>query len=90
MIAYVCNNLGSLAMPWNEADRAKDAVIRDRYSSDMSEAVFALIAPLLPAPKKRGRKPTDAQHILNAIFYMIRGGCSWRLLSKDFSSYTTV
>ena len=77
-------------MPWNEADRAKDAVIRDRYSSDMSEAEFALIAPLLPAPKKRGRKPTDAQHILNAIFYMIRCGCPWRLLPKDFPPYTTV
>ena len=77
-------------MPWNEADRAKYAVIRDRYSSDMSEAEFALIAPLLPAPKKRGRKPTDAQHILNAIFYMIRCGCPWRLLPKDFPTYTTV
>ena len=77
-------------MPWNEADRAKYAVILDRYSSDMSEAEFALIAPLLPAPKKRGRKPTDAQHILNAIFYMIRCGCPWRLLPKDFPPYTTV
>ena len=77
-------------MPWNEADRVKYAVIRDRYSSDMSEAEFALIAPLLPAPKKRGRKPTDAQHILNAIFYMIRCGCPWRLLPKDFPPYTTV
>ena len=77
-------------MPWNEADRAKYAVIRDRYSSDMSEAEFALIAPLLPAPKKRGRKPTDAQHILNAIFFMIRCGCPWRLLPKDFPPYTTV
>ena len=77
-------------MPWNEADRAKYAVIRDRYSSDMSEAEFALIAPLLPAPKKRGRKPTDAQHFLNAIFYMIRCGCPWRLLPKDFPPYTTV
>jgi len=77
-------------MPWNEADRAKYAVIRDRYSSDMSEAEFALIAPFLPAPKKRGRKPTDAQHILNAIFYMIRCGCPWRLLPKDFPPYTTV
>jgi transposase len=56
----------------------------------MSEAEFALIAPLLPAPKKRGRKPTDAQHILNAIFYMIRCGCPWRLLPKDFPPYTTV
>ena len=46
-------------MPWNEADRAKYEVIRARYSSDMSEAELALIAPLLPPPKRRGRKPTD-------------------------------
>ena len=49
-------------MPWNEADRVKYEVIRARYSSDMSEAELALIAPLLP-PKRRGRKPTDAQLI---------------------------
>ena len=47
-------------MPWNEADRAKYDVIRPRYSTDMSEAELALIAPLLPKPKRRGRKPTDA------------------------------
>jgi hypothetical protein len=46
-------------MPWNEADRTKYDVIRARYSSDMSEAKFALIAPLLPPPKRRGRKPTE-------------------------------
>jgi transposase len=45
-------------MPWNEADRVKYAVIRGRYSTDMSDAEFELISPLLPAPKKRGRKPT--------------------------------
>jgi hypothetical protein len=46
-------------MPWNEADRVKYDVIRARYSSDMSEAEFALIAPLLPRPKRRGRKLTE-------------------------------
>jgi hypothetical protein len=35
-------------MPWNEADRAKYDVIRERYSSDLSEAEFALIFPSLP------------------------------------------
>ena len=39
-------------MPWNEADRAKYEVIRDRYSTDMSDAEFELISPLLPAPKR--------------------------------------
>jgi transposase len=77
-------------MPWNEADRAKYDVIRARYSSDMSEAEFALIAPLLPPPKRRGRKPTSSQAILNALFYMIRCGCPWRYLPKDFPPFTTV
>ena len=47
-------------MAWDEADRAKYAVIRDRYASDLSDEEFALIEPVLPAPKRRGRKPTDA------------------------------
>lgn len=77
-------------MPWNEADREKYAVICARYSSDMSDAEFALISALLPAPKRRGRKPTDARKILNALFYLIRSGCPWRLLPKDFPPFTTV
>jgi len=77
-------------MPWSEADRIKYDVIRTRYSSDMSEAEFALIAPLLPPPKRRGRKPTDPQAILNAMFYLIRCGCPWRYLPKDFPPFTTV
>jgi transposase len=77
-------------MAWNEADRAKYAVIRGRYASDLSDEEFALIEPVLPAPKPRGRKPTDARTILNALFYMIRCGCPWRYLPKDFPPFTTV
>jgi len=77
-------------MPWSKADRAKYEVIRERYSSDLSEAEFALILPLLPAPKRRGRKPTCAREVLNALFYLIRSGCPWRLLPKDFRPFTTV
>ena len=77
-------------MPWSEADRAKYDVIRERYSSDLSEAEFALIFPLLPLPKRRGRKPTCARELLNALFYLIRSGCPWRLLPKDFPPFATV
>ena len=77
-------------MPWNEADRAKYDVIRDRYSTDMSDAEFELVSALLPPPKVRGRKPTDFRTILNALFYMVRVGCPWRLLPKDFPPFTTV
>jgi transposase len=79
-----------VTMAWDETDRAKYAVIRDRYSSDLSDEEFALIDPILPAPKRRGRKPTDARSILNALFYMIRCGCPWRYLPKDFPPFTTV
>ncbi|MGD1038945.1 MAG: IS5 family transposase [Roseiarcus sp.] len=77
-------------MPWSETDRIKYDVIRDRYSTDMSDEEFELIAALLPPPKKRGRKPTDLRIILDALFYMIRVGCPWRLLPKDFPPFTTV
>jgi putative transposase len=56
----------------------------------MSEAEVALIAPLLPPPKWRGRKPRDAQIILNGFLYSIRCGFPWRSLSKDFPPFTTV
>jgi transposase len=77
-------------MAWDEADRAKYAVIRERYASDLSDEEFALIEPVLPAPKRRGRKPTDPRTILNALFYMVRCGCPWRYLPKDFPPFTTV
>jgi transposase len=78
------------AMPWNETDREKYAVIRQRYASDLSDAEFALVEPLLPARKSCGRKPTDARAILNALFYLLRTGCPWRYLPKDFPPFTTV
>jgi transposase len=77
-------------MPWNKADRLKYAAIGGRYSSDLSDAEFALIAPLLPAAKMCGRKRTDPRIVLNALFYLVRAGCPWRLLPKDFPPFTTV
>lgn len=77
-------------MAWDKAGRAKYAVIRERYASDLSDEEFALVQPLLPAPKRRGRKPTDARSILDALFYMVRCGCPWRYLPKDFPPFTTV
>jgi len=77
-------------MPWNETDREKYAVIRERYASDLSDEEFALVQPLLPASKPRGRKPTEPRAILNALFYLVRAGCPWRYLPKDFPPFTTV
>ena len=77
-------------MPWNETDREKYAPCHQRYASDLSDGEFALVQPLLPPSKRRGRKPTDPRHILDALFYMVRTGCQWRYLPKDFPPFTTV
>ena len=77
-------------MPWNEADREKYSVIRPRYASDLSNAEFERISGLLPEPRRLGRRPTDPRKILNALFYLVRTGCQWRMLPKDFPPFTTV
>jgi transposase len=77
-------------MSWNEADRERYNIVRERYTSDLSDEEYALIEPLLPQPKRRGRKPTPARTILNAIFYLARCACPWRYMPKDFPPYTTV
>jgi transposase len=77
-------------MPWNEADRERHNIVRERYTSDLSDEEYAVIEPLLPQPKRRGRKPTPARTILNAIFYLARCACPWRYMPKDFPPYTTV
>jgi hypothetical protein len=54
--------------PWNETDREKYAVIRERYAGDLSDEEFALVQPLLPVRKSCGRRPADPRAILNALF----------------------
>ena len=58
---------------------------RKPYSTDLSDAQWALVEPLLPAARPGGRpRTTDMREVLNAIFYMVRGGPAWRLLPHDF------
>jgi transposase len=62
-----------------------------RYSSDMTEAEWRVLEPLLPAPAKLGRpRTTDLRSVLNGILYISTTGCQWRLLPKDFPAMSTV
>ena len=56
-------------MPWNEADRVKYDVIRDRYSTDMSDAEFELgFARCFPRPRRKDASRRTSASILNALF----------------------
>jgi putative transposase len=61
-----------------------------RYETDLTDAQFALLEPHLPKPKRTGRPPADLREVLNGILYLVRTGCQWRLLPKDFPPWSTV
>ena len=65
--------------------------MRKLYSTDLSDAEWAWLEPHLPAPKASGRpRLYPLREILNAIFYVVRSGCAWRLLPHDFPPWKTV
>jgi putative transposase len=62
-----------------------------RYPTDLTDTEWTVLTPLIPAAKPGGRpRTTDMREVINAIFYMLRGGCQWRLLPTDFPPYQTV
>ena len=62
-----------------------------RYPSDLSDAEWAVIGPLLPARSRRGRPPVHQRRVIvNAILYVNRAGCAWRYLPSDFPPWRTV
>jgi putative transposase len=66
--------------------------MRQPYSTDLSDAEWYCLEPHLPAPKETGRpRVYPLREILNAIFfYVVRSGCSWRLLHHDFPPWRSV
>jgi transposase len=66
-------------------------MIRRAYQTDLSDAEWTLIEPHLPAPRAPGRPQVHPlREILNAIFYVVRSGCAWRLVPHEFPPWKTV
>ena len=62
-----------------------------RYRSDLSDAGWALIAPLIPPAKRGGRRrEVDLREVLNGVLYVLGTGCQWRALPKDLPPKSTV
>jgi putative transposase len=61
------------------------------YPTDLTDAQWQLLAPLIPPAKSGGRPRTnDMREIVNAILYILRGGCSWRMMPHDLPPWSTV
>lgn len=76
---------------WTPATRAQHTRVSKRYQTDLIDAEWQLIAVFLPMPGSTGRRRGwPMREIVNAIFYVLRGGIAWRLLPKDFPPWQTV
>src|SRR3954467_12146084 len=61
------------------------------YPSDLTDEQWSLLLPLLPPVAENCRpRQTDLRDVLNAIFYLNRAGCPWRMLPRDFPPWRTV
>src|ERR671914_2505598 len=65
--------------------------MRKMYPTDLSDAEWECIEPHLPAPRAPGRPRVHSlREILNAIYYIVRSGCAWRLLPHEFPPWKTI
>ena len=61
------------------------------YPTDMSDGQWQAISRLIPPAKDGGRpREVDMRCLLNGIFYLVRTGCAWRMLPKEYPPWQTV
>ena len=71
--------------------RTDEQVTRHTYPNDLTDKEWAILEPLVRRPSPRGRPSFwSTRRVLDAIFYVLRSGCAWRLLPHDFPPWQTV
>ena len=79
---------------WTEQSRGRMAEIArktKRYPSDLTDEEWERIAPLMPRPGRRGRpREVEFREVINAVRYLVRSGCGWRMLPVHFGHWRTV
>ena len=62
-----------------------------RYPSDLSDAEWALVEPMIPPAKRGGRPRTvNLREVLNGLFYVLSTGCQWDAVPKDLPPKSTL
>ena len=76
---------------WTKENRPKYIRDLNAYPSDLTDAEWALIAPVIPPARHGGaRRTVDVREIVNAIMYVLGTGCQWRAIPKDLPPRSTV
>jgi transposase len=76
---------------WTKENRSRYDRSGLRYESDLTEAEWALVAPLIPPAKHGGAKRrVDVREILNGLMYILSTGCQWRAIPKDLPPRSTL
>jgi putative transposase len=58
---------------------------------DLTDAQWTILEPLIPPEKPGGRpRQVDRRAVLNAIFYVLRAGCAWRMIPREYPPKSTV
>jgi len=75
---------------WTVENRGRYDRSRLRYPSDLTDAEWALVEPLIPAAKRGGNKRTvDVREVVNGVMYILSTGCQWAALPKDLPARST-
>ena len=75
---------------WKPEHRRAAARHGLRYPSDLTDAEWVLVEPMIPPAKRGGRRrEVNVREVLNAIFYVLSTGCQWQALPKDLPPKST-
>ena len=76
---------------WTNENRHRYDRSHLRYPSDLTDAEWALVEPLIPPAKRGGGKRTvNMREVVNGLMYVLSTGCQWRALPKDLPARSTV
>jgi transposase len=76
---------------WTDENRARYNRDRLRYPSDLTDAEWALIEPLIPPARRGGgKRRVNMREVVNGLMYVLSTGCQWRAIPKDLPPRSTV
>jgi transposase len=76
---------------WTTENRYRYDRDKLRYPSDLTDAEWAYVVPLIPPAKRGGGKRTvNLREVVNGVMYVLSTGCQWRYIPKDLPPRSTV